>query len=303
MYEQWHPLGVVGIISAFNFPVAVWAWNAAIAWVCGDRTQLQQVLINLLVNARDALPRGGRLLLQARNYKLEAEEAAALGLRAEGQCVELVVQDDGVGMQSDVASRVFEPFFTTKDVGHGTGLGLATAYGIIQQIGGAISLDTEPGHGSCFRIVLPSTERQSGAQRASARMSQAPAGGTILLVEDEPTVRRVIRRMLKSRGFVVLEAGNGEEGLEIGRARAGDVDVLVTDLTMPAMTGVDLARSLLGEQPELPVLFLSGHLDGVIEAAARDLERASYLQKPFGEESLIVAVEQLMGERPRSESS
>jgi len=263
-------------------------------WVQGDPTQLQQVLINLVVNARDALPDGGRLELSARNRWIGPEEGASMSLARPGACVEMNVRDTGAGMTPEVAGRVFEPFFTTKDVGAGTGLGLATAYGILQQSGGAITFDTELGVGTTFRVLLPTTVRPDG--EVEARRASPATGGseTVLLVEDEPALRRLIKRMLEGRGYRVLEAANGEEGLRIAEANLSSLDLLITDFVMPVMSGETLARQLVALDAGIPVLFLSGYADGTVGAAADELENSLFLQKPFGEEAFFAAIRRLL---------
>jgi PAS domain S-box-containing protein len=265
-----------------------------VAWVEADRTQLQQVLINLIVNARDAMPDGGRLLLIARNCHLGAAEAAQLSMATSGACVEMRVQDDGLGMSAEVGNRVFEPFFTTKDVGRGTGLGLATAYGIVQQSGGSISFESAPGRGTTFRVVLPAARSGAAAGAGTARAAVGDGTETVLLVEDEPALRRLLRRMLEGRGYRVLQAANGEEGLRIGEARLRELDLIITDFVMPLMSGADLARALLERRPELPVLFLSGYADGDVEDVSGDLGRSRFLQKPFNDDAFYECVRNLL---------
>jgi PAS domain S-box-containing protein len=268
--------------------------------VRADPTQLQQVLINLMVNARDAMPAGGRLRLAGRNITIGKDEAAALGLSAGGPAVELIVQDDGVGMSPDVASRVFEPFFTTKDVGRGTGLGLATAYGIIQRLGGCIQLESEEGVGSRFRLVVPASSVERPVGGAEDERLDARVVGRVLLVEDEPAVRRVVARMLESRGIKVIEATDGRDGLRVGRSSLESPDLLITDITMPVMSGAELARTLTEERPDLPVLFLSGYSDGLVGQVSSELSRARFLQKPFAEDALIRAVHSLLEHAPEA---
>jgi len=264
------------------------------AWVEADRTQLQQVLINLVVNARDAMPEGGRLSLIARNCQVDEAEATQLSMQASGECVEMLVRDQGVGMSADVGNRVFEPFFTTKDVGRGTGLGLATAYGIVQQSGGAISFESEPGRGTTFRVLLPAARGRVAVRETGAALPAAAGTETVLLVEDEPALRRLIRRMLEGRGYRVLQASNGEEGLRIGEARLHELDLLITDYVMPLMSGAELSRALLGHRPELPVLFLSCYADGDVEEVASRLGRSRFLQKPFNDDAFYDAVRGLL---------
>jgi PAS domain S-box-containing protein len=264
------------------------------AWVEADRTQLQQVLINLMVNARDAMPEGGQLSLIARNCRVDEAEAAQLSMESSGEFVEMLVRDQGVGMSADVGNRVFEPFFTTKDVGRGTGLGLATAYGIVHQSGGGISFESEPGRGTTFRVLLPAARGRVAVRETGEARPTEPGTETVLLVEDEPALRRLIRRMLEGRGYRVLQASNGEEGLRIGEARLHELDLLITDFVMPLMSGAELSRALLSHRPELPVLFLSGYADGDVDDVAGGVGRSRFLQKPFNDDAFYEAVRGLL---------
>jgi len=283
------------IPSSIEFEVDV---RASHEMVIADPTQLQQVLVNLVVNARDAMPEGGRLTLRAEIRPIDRVEARSLGLAMPGQYVEFVVCDTGTGMDELVCARVFEPFFTTKPVGQGTGLGLATAYGIVQQSGGAIGVESEPGCGSTFRVLLPqSLELAVGHEGDPA--SLPPRGfGTVLLAEDEPGVRRLLARMLRAGGYEVLEAPNGVEALRLGRQNADLLAALVTDVDMPVIGGVELARRLTRRWPELPVLFISGVGAGLLRPA--DLEaaaaRSQFLAKPFTEHALLEALHGLLGD-------
>ncbi|MBW1683504.1 MAG: PAS domain S-box protein [Deltaproteobacteria bacterium] len=280
------------IPSSIDFEVDI---RASQALVIADPTQLQQVLVNLVVNARDAMPEGGRLTLRAEIRPVDGAEAGRLGLAMPGPYVEFIVCDTGTGMDEPVRARVFEPFFTTKPVGEGTGLGLATAYGLVQQCGGAIGVESEPGCGSTFRVLLPQS-LELAAGREGAPASRPPRGsGTVLLAEDEPGVRRLLARMLRAGGYEVLEAPNGADALRLGRQNVDQLAALVTDVDMPAIGGVELARRLARRWPELPVLFISGAdplAPGDVDAPA---ERSQFLAKPFTEHSLLEALHELLG--------
>jgi len=282
------------IPSSIDFAVDV---QASQALVIADPTQLQQVLVNLVVNARDAMPEGGRLTLRAEVRPLDRAEAQCLGLAMPGPYVEFIVCDTGVGMDERVGARVFEPFFTTKPMGEGTGLGLATAYGIVQQCGGAIGLESEPGRGSTFRVLLPESLELAAGREGGPEPRPPRGSGTVLLAEDEPGVRRLVARMLRTGGYEVLEAPNGADALRLGRQNADQLAALVTDVDMPAIGGVELARRLARRWPELPVLFISGTVadplvPGDLDAPA---ERSQFLSKPFTERSLLEALHELLG--------
>ena len=260
--------------------------------VAADATQLQQVIVNLAVNARDAMPGGGELLIRTRNRRVDAEGAERFGLPRPGAYVEIGVIDTGTGMDEETLGRIFEPFFTTKALGEGTGLGLATAYGIVQESGGAILVDTRQNEGTTFRVLLPRSEKSAEASLERAPTDPGPASGTILLVEDEAAVRRVVRRGLESMGYRVLEATDGEDALRVVGANE-PVSALVTDLDMPRMDGLELAARLAADRPDLPVVYVS--------ASSRDIEHegqcrvpgARFLQKPFSESSLREILQEL----------
>jgi signal transduction histidine kinase/CheY-like chemotaxis protein len=267
---------------------------AEAARIVADPTQLQQVLVNLVVNARDAMPAGGLLSVSVRPGLVSDSEARRLGLSTPGDYVELIVRDTGTGMSDEVRRRIFEPFFTTKPVGQGTGLGLATAYGIVEQCGGAIAVDSQLGHGSTFRVLLPRSEDTEEPITAAPVPTPEPGAGTVLLVEDEASVRRLVARMLREAGYQVIEAPDGAEALRLGRQQIETVTALVTDLDMPRLSGVDLARRLARERPDLPVLFISG----LAPQSADDMPSGSgFLGKPFTREGLLEHLDRLL--RPR----
>jgi two-component system cell cycle sensor histidine kinase/response regulator CckA len=257
-------------------------------YVFADRTQLQQVLVNLVVNARDAMPNGGSLSIRTEGRLVGAEEAERLGLAEPGDYVQFVVADSGCGMDPDTLARIFEPFFTTKEPGKGTGLGLATVYGILRESGGTIIAESEPGRGTTFRLLLPRTEAE-GEEHADVEEGGVEAGRTLLLVEDEEGVRRLLRRMLVRMGFQVIEAMNGVDALRVSDEHQGQIDVLVSDVSMPHMGGVELGGRLLAARPGLRVLLVSGHAEEDV-----NLPGARMLAKPFREEELAWALQELM---------
>ncbi|MHB0877578.1 MAG: response regulator [Anaerolineae bacterium] len=256
-----------------------------------DPGQLEQVLVNLAINARDAMPTGGRITIETSNGLLE-EPGPELDA-ATGNCVVLAVSDTGVGMSESVRSRVFEPFFTTKEPGKGTGLGLATVYGIVKQHRGRIDVASQVGQGTVFRIHLPAasaadgraTEYGAGTGAVDVATPQILSQGkeTVLLAEDECTVRRVIALALRRLGYGVLEAANGREALELARTCADPIDLLITDVIMPKMDGKDLAAAFGNTYPHAGILFVSGYTGESVQP--EDLQQrhrgSAYLQKPF----------------------
>jgi signal transduction histidine kinase len=259
--------------------------------VRGDAGQIGQVLLNLALNARDAMPRGGDLVLVTDNAELDATYPGTHVPLPPGPDVRLSVTDTGVGMDEETRARVFEPFFTTKGVGKGTGLGLSTAYGIVRQHDGAIWLYSEPGHGTTARIYLP---RVYEAMRAPAAPHAGPLGGgigrTVLVVEDEAAVRHVERRMLEAHGYRVLLADGGAAALAIVRAHEGPIDLLLTDVIMPEMNGREVADAVQALRPDLPVLFVSGHVGDALDRHGGLAPSARVLNKPFSSRELAEAV-------------
>jgi PAS domain S-box-containing protein len=258
-----------------------------LATVYADHGQLEQVLVNLVVNARDAQPRGGRIVIATSNVELDEHFAGAQTALEPGPYVMITVSDDGYGMDAATLARIYEPFFTTKGGGRGTGLGLATVYGIVQQSGGHIWCYSEPGLGTTFKIYLPrSASAHDSAVRSEPPAAVAPGTETILLVEDEDHVRAVASRILRRNGYTVLEARTGPEALQLWRERNAAVDLVVTDMVMPEMGGRELARRIRGESPDTPLLFMSGYTeDGAFQRGVLQ-PGESYLEKPFGEEGL-----------------
>jgi PAS domain S-box-containing protein len=260
--------------------------------VVADADQLAQVLLNLAVNARDAMPEGGPLSITTANLDL-ATAAADVGLTA-GRYVTLEVKDGGCGMSEDVRSRIFEPFFTTKETG--TGLGLATAYGIVRQAGGSIRVESSPGAGSTFTVFLPAADERS-ARVALPVAAAAPRGlgETVVLAEDEDALRVLLGRVLAGSGYHVIAGRNGAEALEAVHARGGRVDLLLTDVVMPRMTGTELAAALSGEQPGVKVLFMTGHTEDAGLLGRFQAGDAEIIQKPFTSEALLTHLRRILG--------
>ena len=253
--------------------------------VRADPGQLEQVILNLVVNARDAMPNGGQLTLETANLEVTEELSRSHLAPKPGHYAMLAVRDTGCGMNPEVLSRLFEPFFTTKE--HGTGLGLSTSYGIIKQSGGDIWVDSKPGGGATFSIYLP-IEQQRAEVARSPRPSPALRGGeTILLVEDEEGVRRVLETMLSRYGYHVLSSSSSGEAMALAERYAGPIHLLITDLVMPGMSGRTMAGRLLEQRPETKVLYVSGY-GGPVEA------ETGFLQKPFTTEELAVKIHELL---------
>ena len=264
--------------------------GAAGTIIKADPGQIEQLVMNLSVNARDAMPKGGTITIRTGVEDLGAEAAADAGVPA-GRYVNMSVQDTGAGMSLETQNRLFEPFFTTKEKGKGTGLGLSTCYGVVKQSGGAIRCVSAPGAGTTFRVLLPSTTGKPSAGSAAAP-SQLPHGGeTILLVEDEEAVRRLTSRILRGLGYAVLEAADGEQGLALlENDQKGAVRLLLTDMVMPKMSGWDLAERAGAVRPGISVLFVSGYTDDTFDGMCALDDRTDILAKPFTAEVLAARV-------------
>jgi two-component system cell cycle sensor histidine kinase/response regulator CckA len=266
----------------------VTALDPALGRVNADPGQLEQVILNLSVNARDAMPHGGRLRLEATNVELDRSAAAALAGISPGPYIRLIVHDTGCGMDADVQSHIFEPFFTTKEPGKGTGLGLYTAYGIISQNGGHMTMESAPGVGTTFTIYLPRVDEPvAEAKVDTAPRSAAQGGETILLVEDEAVVRDLVRQILQDTGYTVLEAATGEDALRVCGQHTGPVHLLLADVVLPGMSGPELTARLALQRADLPVLYMSGYgQDTIARFGALD-RHGAYLQKPFTPDALL----------------
>ncbi|MFT3694796.1 MAG: ATP-binding protein [Kofleriaceae bacterium] len=254
-----------------------------------DPGQLGQVLLNLAVNARDAMPKGGTLAIAAETIAVLAP-TATLGV---GVYTRLRVSDNGTGMDAATCARVFEPFFTTKGPGKGTGLGLATVFGIVQQSGGTIEVASELGRGTTFTLHFPVTEKKATARIAQIQTALPRGCESILLVEDEEGVRALVKRALMRAGYRVLEAANGEEALQVARAHPGTIDLLVSDVVMPRMSGGDLLRNVAPDRPTMKVLFMSGYTADMIDQTGIDRDFA-FIQKPVTSELLMHKVRDVL---------
>jgi len=280
-----------------------------------DIAQFEQVIVNLAVNARDAMPDGGKLTLRTAN--VTAEESGRFSYQGMpiGEYVLIEVEDTGTGIAPEIRDKIFDPFFTTKEVNKGTGLGLSTVYGIVKQTGGFVYVDSELGKGATFRIFLP--RYIPGADDVQApQLPEAPAlattiaaademrrtaasdltgQGTILLVEDEEGLRALNARGLKSRGYNVIEAGNGVEAMAALAREGGRVDLVVSDVVMPEMDGPTLLKRLREDNPDIKIIFVSGYAEDAFEKSLPDSSQYNFLAKPFTLKQLVSAVKEAMG--------
>jgi signal transduction histidine kinase len=259
--------------------------------VRADPGQIEQIVMNLAVNARDAMPGGGRLEIRTEDVTLDAQTARAYVGGRPGRFVTLVVSDTGTGMTDDVRAHLFEPFFTTKPPGRGTGLGLSTVYGIVQQAGGAIAVDTAPGKGTTMRILLPRSDEPPDSSVRLVPPAAVPARGTgtVLVVEDDPILRRLTRRLLEDTGYVVLEASRGDEALAIA-GQPVPIDAVVTDVVLPGLGGREVVARLTEARPGLRVVFMSGYTDSDLVDLSALGPGVSLLQKPFSADQLTSAL-------------
>ena len=264
-----------------------------------DPGQIEQVLLNLAVNSRDAMPRGGKLTIETADVQVDEAYCDAHFSMPVGSYVMLAITDTGCGMDKDVQAHIFEPFFTTKEQGKGTGLGLATVHGIVEQSGGHIWVYSELGRGTTFKIYLPTVKGTSEA----AEIRAVPAGGseTVLLVEDDASLRKLARMILAAQGgYNVLESAGGNEAQMLAGQYKNRIDLLLTDVVMPGMGGRELSEKLATLRPEMKIMFMSGYTDdtvvrhGVLEVGT------AYVQKPFTSESLLRKVRDALDARPQA---
>jgi len=272
------------------------ALDPTISRIKADPGQIGQVLMNLVVNARDAMPQGGKLTIETADVQLDQAYAAQHPECQPGRYVELAVSDNGCGMTPEVKAHIFEPFFTTKGPGKGTGLGLATVYGIVKQSVGGIELDTEPGHGTTFKIYLPAVDEPLQPFAHDQHASLVTGGTeTVLVVEDEDAVRTIAVLALKTRGYTVLQADSGKKALQINEQHRGRIDLLVTDVVMPGLSGRELAEALCLQCPSLKVLYVSGYTDDSVIRSGILQSEVAILQKPFTPLSLARKVREVLG--------
>jgi two-component system cell cycle sensor histidine kinase/response regulator CckA len=271
-----------------------------LAAIRADKRQIEQVIMNLVVNARDAMPEGGEIRIVTRNRFLDSPLYRDRAVVAPGHYVAIEVADTGCGIPPDKVAKVFEPFFTTKRPGEGTGLGLSTAYGIVKQTGGFIFVDSTPGAGTTFQILFPAHAHVSEPEPDSPPTPAAPRprGGVVLLVEDEAPVRAFAGRALRLRGFTVIEADSAEEALGRLSDTAQQIDVIVSDVIMPGMDGPTWVRQALTQRPELRVVFMSGYAEETFGDVQAQLTNSVFLPKPFSLSDLAETVQRLISPAP-----
>ena len=271
-------------------------WN-----VHADEAQLGNAIINLVVNARDAMPGGGAVTIRTANETVKTSTALGTAMMPPGDYVRIEVADTGTGMSKEIQSKIFDPFFTTKPVGQGTGLGLATVYGIVKQTGGYITVESDLGKGTAFNIYLPRHKAEAAPVAVEAAPTPArdvTGQDTILLVEDEEAVRSFAARALRMRGYNVLEAGGGEEALEIVQAGAQKIDLVITDVVMPNMDGPTMVRHVKALKPGLAVIFMSGYAEEAFRRNDQSSKDIHFLPKPFGLKQLAAKVKEVLSSQP-----
>jgi CheY-like chemotaxis protein len=270
---------------------------SARGYVVADPGQLDQILMNLVVNARDAMPQGGQITIETRNIDLDENYSSEHAPVVPGRYVMLAVGDTGVGMTRDTREHAFDPFFTTKEAGKGTGLGLATVYGIVKQSGGYVWIYSEPAHGTTLKLYFPEVSAAAAFSTSEHRVASQEAergSETILLVEDEAAVRGLTSRILEKQGYRVIAAQHGREAMDIASREEGHIDLVLTDVVMPGMNGRGLVERLTGIRPGIKSLYMSGYTDddiirrGFIEASK------SFLQKPFTSDGLLQTVRKVL---------
>jgi PAS domain S-box-containing protein len=266
-----------------------------IASIFADRGQVQQVILNLVVNARDTMPRGGKLAIETSRAELDEPEAGRREVAA-GTKTLLTIRDDGQGIAPQVLPHIFEPFFTTKSTGQGTGLGLATVYGIVRQLEGQITVDTAVGRGTTFRIWFPTTERRASRPSPAPETDARETGGSevVLVCEDDASVREVLCEVLSVNGYTVIESGNGQAALETAERHPGKIDLLITDVVMPEMDGLELAECLSAKRSDLEIIFVSGYSSDVAEVDELRRKGRLFLPKPFDPTLLLLSVREAL---------
>ena len=273
--------------------------GANLGRVKADPSQIEQVALNLVVNARDAMPDGGRLTIETSNVQLERDYATQHAVVDPGPYVMLTVSDSGTGMDAATKARIFEPFFTTKSQGRGTGLGLATVYGVVKQSGGYVWVYSELGHGTTFKVYLPMV--QAPAEKTAPEkivQGHEPGTETILFVEDEQSVRELVSEYLSARGYQVLDASDGQQALEIAAAHAGKIQLLITDVVMPRLSGRELAARLTAARADLKVLYISGYTDDSVFRHGVLQGGMDFLQKPFNLKALATKIREVLERVP-----
>jgi PAS domain S-box-containing protein len=269
--------------------------SPGLGYVKIDPGQLDQVIMNLVVNARDAMPGGGKLILQTHNVELDDPYVNQHMGSVAGNYVMFSVSDTGTGMDAETLSHIFEPFFTTKETGKGTGLGLSTVYGIVKQANGYVMPYSEPGTGTTIKIYLPRASRQAADPRSDVPLEPIPSGAeTVLLVEDESALRELTRSILEQAGYVVLEAAGGDQGFQIANETSGNIDLLLTDVVMPGLGGKELSKRIKEVRPGLRVLYMSGYAEDVVAHRGILAHGTVLIQKPFSKRALLTRVRQAL---------
>jgi CheY-like chemotaxis protein len=269
-------------------------------YVVADPGQLEQILVNLVVNARDAMPQGGRISIETKNVDLDENYTSEHAPVVAGRYVMLAVTDTGIGMNADTKEHAFDPFFTTKDPGKGTGLGLATVYGIVKQSGGYVWIYSEPAQGTALKLYFPEVSAAAafggGPEYQPTIKTPKRGSETILLVEDEEAVRGLACRILERQGYRVIPAEHGRDAMEIATREAGQIDLVLTDVVMPGMNGRGLVERLAGIRPAIKSLYMSGYTDDDIIRRGFIEPSKSFLQKPFTSEALLQTVRKVLDE-------
>jgi CheY-like chemotaxis protein len=274
-----------------------WMPGASLWTVKMDPSQIDQILVNLCINARDAITDVGKITVETRNIVLDEEYCAQHAGFVPGEYILLTVSDNGCGMERQILEKIFDPFFTTKESGKGTGLGLATVYGIVKQNKGFINAYSEPGQGAAFRIYLP-RHGHAGEEIQESGPARSLKGGheTVLLVEDEPMLLEIGESMLERCGYTVLCAGSPTEAIRVAEEHAGEIHLLMTDVVMPGMNGPDMARRIVSLNPRLKCLFMSGYTANAIAHQGVLDEGVHFIQKPFTIQDLAEKIRQALGE-------
>jgi CheY-like chemotaxis protein len=263
--------------------------------VRADSGQIEQVLMNLIVNARDAMPQGGTVTIETDNIARNPDFAGNSASVRPGPHVTLRVRDTGCGMDEQTKARIFEPFFTTKEPGKGTGLGLSTVYGIVKQSGGSIQVDSAPGRGTTFTVYLPRVSDEAETSAVDGSGAAVPKGSeTVLLVEDDEAIRSLARRILQTQGHSVLEALDAQGAIRLAETHPSTIHLLITDIVMPQMSGRELAKRLAALRPSMKVLYVSGYTDDAVIRHGISVHEVAFLQKPFSPDSLTRKVREVL---------
>jgi len=265
--------------------------------VRADPGQIQQVLLNLVVNAREAMPKGGKVTIETTNLEIDGDVEALRSGATPGSYIQLSVSDTGHGMDEQTKARIFEPFFTTKGLGKGTGLGLATVYGIVKQSGGSIAVSSAPGQGTSFKIQFPREPAKLAVPTPMAAENSTRltiGSGTILVAEDEAAIRQVVQRILTTAGYTVLTAANGEEALAASAGHTGPIRLLLTDVVMPKMGGRELAERLAASRPDMITVFMSGYAGNALHAEGGLATGTHFISKPFTASELTRKIREIL---------